>query len=150
MNKVERGIHELVGLPVEEPELPALIEKQEVPKDNDAKDDIDFVRNTLHSLLEAGTTAFEDLADIARSEEKVSAFATMNSMLQNLSDISLKLIELHEKKQKILATPSKEEGQAKNVNNVTNNNAVFVGSTSDLTKFLNGGQIYDSEQKTSS
>lgn len=146
MNKVERNIHELVGLPVEEVSLPTLIEKTEAPKDADAKDDIDFVRDTLHSLLRAGTDAFEDLADIARTEEKVSAFATMNSMLQNLSDISLKLIDLHEKKQKLLATSPEPSGNS-SVNNVTNNNAVFVGSTSDLAKFLNNGNVYDSKQE---
>ena len=48
--------------------------------------------------------------------------------MKNLSDINTQLLDLHRKKQ-IVETPKQQ------ANNVTNN-AIFVGSTNELSKML--------------
>ena len=138
MSKVDRKLAETFGLEVEEKELPALINP---PEQKEEIDDFEFVRGTLHSLIEAGTAAFEDLADIARNEEKISAFSTMNDMLSNLADISTKLLEIQKKKREIESVKTETTQQ---INNVTNNVA-YIGSTADLAKLLNSGEIIDGE-----
>lgn len=134
MSKVNESLSNTFGLdPLEcvNKQLPTVIEQEEVP-DNSEKD-FEFVRNKLHGLISEGTDAFQFLAELAKSEEKISAFSTLNEMLSNLSDISMKLLEVHEKKQKIKATEAKTSPSGQT--NVTNNVA-FLGSTADLSKFL--------------
>lgn len=104
-----------------------------------ADEDFEFVRSTLYDLLKNGSTAFEQLAEIARVEEKISAYGTMNEMLSNLSDISIKLLDIHEKKKKMSDPGKKETNQPTNVTN----NMVYVGSASDLDKLLDKGDIID-------
>jgi hypothetical protein len=54
--------------------------------------------------------------------------------MKQLADTNEQLLALSERKQKLDA-PKQQEGQQKG--QVTNNNAIFVGSTSELSKMLN-------------
>lgn len=132
MAKVDNTLSEIFGVaPIGEPEK---VPPPEIPETKPGDvEDFEFVRQKLHGLLHEGTTAFETLAQIAKSEEKISAFSTLNEMLSNLSDISIKLLEIQEKKNKLLAP---QKGQQSTPNTVTNN-AVFVGSTADLARMIN-------------
>jgi len=100
------------------------------PEDATMESDAMAVRSTLYNLLKQGEEAFEDLKRIAVAEESPRSFEVLNSMLGNLSDIAVKLIEVHERKQKINRGKEPEK-QAVN-NGTVNNNTVFVGTTSDL------------------
>lgn len=130
MSRVDKSLSETFGVePIGPPDRlppPPLPETEE-----NEIEDFEFVRQKLHSLLHEGTAAFETLADIAKTEEKISAFSTLNEMLSNLSDISIKLLEIQEKKRKI-QTPKEQKALPGNVTN----NAVFVGSTADLDKLI--------------
>lgn len=102
--------------------------------------DFEFVRKTLYSLIKNGTDAFEQLSEIARVEEKISAYGTMNEMLSNLSDISMKLMDVHEKKKKMDSSLEKSNPHA--AQHVTNN-IVYAGSLTDLDRMLDKGDIID-------
>jgi hypothetical protein len=145
MTRAEEKFAEAFGIPpiesvTEKKELPAIIQDEPQVVDKSV-DDFEFVRGTLYKLLENGSTAFEQLADIARVEEKIAAYTTMNEMLSNLSDISIKLLDIHEKKKKMEAF-SKKDTPSQGPTNVTNN-TVFVGSAVDLDKLLSQGDIID-------
>lgn len=108
----------------------------EVPEENTVDSDADAVRDTLYNLLKKGEEAFEDLKRIAVAEESPRSFEVLNSMLGQLSDIAVKLMDVHEKKSKIkkAATPQEQPGA---INNGTvNNNTVFVGTTADLQQMI--------------
>jgi hypothetical protein len=64
------------------------------------------------------------------------------TQIKQLSDINSQLLELHKQKQK-LDTPTAAKENGEQSKNVTNNNAIFVGSTSELNKMiqkLNSGE----------
>lgn len=105
------------------------------PAENSVEADADAIRATLFNLLQTGKDSFEDLHRIAVAEESPRAFEVLNSMLGNLSDIAVKLLDVHEKKAKIKkAEATSGDGQPAAINNgvVNNNTAVFVGTTTDL------------------
>ena len=108
-----------------------------VPEDNSVDSDAEAVRDTLYNLLKKGEEAFEDLKRIAVAEESPRSFEVLNSMLGQLSDIAVKLMDVHEKKGKIKKASASTDSDSKNVNNGTvNNNTVFVGTTTDLRRML--------------
>lgn len=99
-------------------------------------EDVEFVRNKLKSLLSSGELAFDTLNDIAKAEERISAFEAITGMMGQLKDVSLALLEIQDKKEKIKERRKKEAGPA--ATSITNNidNAVFVGTTAELQKMI--------------
>lgn len=140
MSRIDDSLSETFGLPVPERE-----QRDEIAvQPSEADDDFEFVRETLRSLLDAGADAFADLANIARSEEKVSAYSAMNDMLSNLSNISVKLMDIQKTKREIENIGQKDKQQSGVVNNTTN--VAFIGSTTDLAKLISNntqGEIID-------
>ena len=95
--------------------------------------DYDSARNNLYKLLNQGQDALYSALEIAKQSEHPRAFEVVGNLMKQLADINEQLLALSERKQK-LDTPKQQEGQPSK--QVTNNNAIFVGSTSELSKML--------------
>lgn len=95
--------------------------------------DYDKSRNNLHSLLQSGQDALQHALEIAKSSEHPRAFEVVGNLVKQLADVNQQLLELHKKKQN-LDTPEKPKGELEN-KSITNN-AIFVGSTSELNKLI--------------
>ena len=95
--------------------------------------DYDYTRNNLYSLLQKGQDALLHALEVAKQSEHPRAFEVVGNLMKQLADVNEQLMQLHQRKQK-LDTPGKDaSGETKQV---TNNNAIFVGSTSDLNKII--------------
>jgi hypothetical protein len=68
--------------------------------------------------------------EVAKQSEHPRAFEVVGNLMKQIADINTQLMDLHQQKQKLDA-PAKGESK------VTNNNAIFVGSTSELNKLIN-------------
>ena len=101
---------------------------------SDAKDkiesDYDVTRSNLRSLLTTGQDALVQALEVAKQSEHPRAFEVVGNLMKQLADVNQQLMDLHQQKQKLDA-PSKSEA-----NKVTNNNAIFVGSTAELNKLI--------------
>ena len=95
--------------------------------------DYDVSRSNLHKLLNQGQDALMHALEIAKQSEHPRAFEVVGNLINQLSEVNEKLLKLNEKKQKLDA-PKQQSGPSKQV---TNHNAIFVGSTSELSKMLN-------------
>jgi len=71
--------------------------------------------------------------EVAKASEHPRAFEVVGNLMKQLSDVNAQLLDLHEKKQKLDLPAAKKEEASKQV---TNNNAIFVGSTAELNKML--------------
>ena len=91
-------------------------------------------RNNLYSLLNQGQDALFHALEIAKQSEHPRAFEVVGNLMKQLADTNEQLLALSERKVKLDA-PKQQEGQPNK--QVTNNNAIFVGSTSELSKMLN-------------
>lgn len=95
--------------------------------------DYDKTRNNLHSLLAQGQSALMHAIEVAKASENPRAFEVVGGLMKQLADINHQLLDLSEKRQKMSA-PKKNDPAG---NQITNNNAFFVGSTTELNKMLN-------------
>jgi hypothetical protein len=108
------------------------------------QDDYKESRETYKELIGKGNEAIDLMMELARDSQHPRAFEVLATLLKTQADNNDKLIDL-QKKLKTLKEPPKCSMQ--NPNNVTNNN-VFVGSTSDLQRFIldqskNKSQVID-------
>lgn len=102
-----------------------IIEQQE----QKVESDYDKTRSNLHALLAQGQEALNHALEVAKQSEHPRAFEVVGNLMKQIADINSQLMDLHQQKQKLDA-PGKAESK------VTNNNAIFVGSTSELNKLI--------------
>jgi len=109
-------------------------EKIEVVKDQsaDIKKDYEYTRANLYSLIEKGQEAINGIMELAGEGASPRAYEVAGQLIKSVADTTDKLIDLQKKLKDI------EEDAPKTTNNVTNN-ALFVGSTSELSKLLKQG-----------
>ena len=97
---------------------------------NKIEDDYDHARNNLRELLLNGQSALTTALSVAQQSEHPRAIEVVGNLMKQLADINQQLLDLHQQKQKL---DGPKESTKKEV---TNNNAIFVGSTADLSKML--------------
>jgi hypothetical protein len=97
-------------------------------KEGKVDSDYDKTRANLHSLLAQGQEALNHALEVAKQSEHPRAFEVVGNLMKQVADINTQLMDLHKQKQKLDAP----NGVAKSVTN----NAIFVGSTSELNKLI--------------
>lgn len=102
-------------------------------QDTQIEYDYQSSRSNLYSLLQQGEDALQHALDVAKAKEEPRAFEVVGGLLKQLADINTQLLDIAEKKQKLLEKEKKEDSRPSNVTN----NAIFVGSTDELNKMLN-------------
>jgi len=98
----------------------------------DTEKDVEFSRKKIKELIQRGTEAIDDMIMIAKENEHPRSFEVLSNLLKQVSDMSSDLVSLQKTKKEI-TNPSKEESNNKGG---TTNNAIFLGSTDELQKFL--------------
>lgn len=96
----------------------------------DIKKDYEYARGNLYSLIEKGQEAINGILELAQESEMPRAYEVAGQLIKNTGEIAEKLLNL----QKTLKDV--EEGNKQIKGPTTVNNALFVGSTADLAKFL--------------
>ena len=111
---------------------PEVVEKKiEKVKDgvDDIKKDYEYTRGNLYSIIEKGQEALNGVLELAQESEMPRAYEVAGQLIKNVADATDKLMELQKKLKDV-----EEETVAKGPTNVTN--ALFVGSTAELSKLL--------------
>jgi hypothetical protein len=104
------------------------IEKISSPID-DIKKDYEYTRGNLYSLIEKGQEAINGILELAQESEMPRAYEVAGQLIKNVADATDKLMDLQKKLKEV-----EEEKQVRGPTNVTN--ALFVGSTAELSKIL--------------
>ena len=107
-------------------------------KPEDIKKDYEYTRANLYSLIEKGQEAINGIMELAGESDSPRAYEVAGQLIKSVGDVTDKLIDLQKKLKDV------EEDNTKTTNNVTNN-AVFVGSTSELSKLLKQGFLNNKE-----
>ena len=105
---------------------------------DDAEKDYKYARAQLYSLIEKGQETLNGVMELAGESASPRAYEVAGQVLKSTADITDKLADL-QKKMKDL-----DEDKPKGPNTVTNN-ALFVGSTSELSKMLKEGILNNKE-----
>jgi len=105
---------------------------------NDIEKDYEYTRANLYSLIEKGQEAINGIMELAGEGGSPRAYEVAGQLIKSVADTTDKLIDLQKKLKDV------EEDTKKTTNNVTNN-ALFVGSTSELQKLLKQGFLNNKE-----
>ena len=130
---VEQRIEKHLELGEEPPKNEVQVLNVPVANNNDNENnDFQYARENLYHIIERGRDAMDELLEIAKAEESPRAFEVFGQLLKNMTDSQEKLMELHQKKQKLENDGDRQE--VTKAQNVTN--ALFVGSTAELLKLV--------------
>ena len=106
---------------------------------NDVDQDYDYTRANLYSLIEKGQESLNGIMELAGESASPRAYEVAGQIIKSVADTTDKLMELQKKVKEV------DEEKAKGPSQVTNN-AVFVGSTSDLSKMLKSGILNNNKE----
>ena len=123
-------------------EVDAIVKADEAPKVDEVKKDYDYTRGNLYSLIEKGQEAINGIMEVAGETASPRAYEVAGQLIKSVADTTDKLADLHKKVKEI------EEDNPKKQNTVTNN-ALFVGSTSELSKMLKDGILNSNNSEKS-
>ena len=126
MNKLNEKLSEVLDLePIE------TTATEIVPVTNTVvNDDADFARQNIRELIEKGSLAVDGILNVAKESEHPRAYEVAATLIKNLSDLNKDLMEIQKRKKDLDPQSSKRSGD------VNVDKAVFVGSTTELVKFL--------------
>jgi hypothetical protein len=99
---------------------------------DDVKKDYEYTRGNLYSIIEKGQEAINGILELAQETEMPRAYEVAGQLIKNVADATDKLLDLQKKLKDI-----DETKQSRGPTNVTN--ALFVGSTAELSKLLKNG-----------
>ena len=94
---------------------------------NDSEKDYEYSRAQLYSLVEKGQEAVNGILELAQESDSARAYEVAATTIKAVADTTDKLIDLQQKMKDLEADP-------KGPTNVTN--ALFVGSTAELSKLI--------------
>ena len=109
------------------------IQKNQTRAENVEKD-YDYTRGNLYSLIEKGQEAINGIMEVAGETASPRAYEVAGQLIKSVADTTDKLADLHKKVKDIEADNPKTQ-------NTVTNNALFVGSTSELSKMLKDGML---------
>ena len=123
---LEDNMEELLNIDVEHVEKPNLPKVKS--KEDDQQKDYEYTRAELQSLIDQGQEAVKGALEVAQESGHPRAYEVAVAAMKHVADMTEKLQDLHKKMKDL-------DEEVKGPKSVTNN-AMFVGSTSELLKML--------------
>ncbi len=108
----------------------------------DLQKDYEYTRSNLYSLVEKGQEALNGILEVAGEGGSARAYEVAGQIIKATADTTDKLVDLQKKVKDI--EDSSDKPKASNVTN----NALFVGSTSELSKMLKQGFLNNKESNS--
>ena len=96
-------------------------------RDKNIESDYRYARENLYDLVERGQDAIDVIVEISKETEHTRAYEVAGQLIKTVSETAEKLIDI----QKKLKDLEKEDSSVR-----TQHNHLYVGSTSELQKFL--------------
>jgi len=110
--------------------LPVIPVDDEPDLKQDLTDAYEQTKSNLQDLIDQGKDAMEEILQIAKAGQHPRAFEVYATLLKNMTEANDRLLKIQKEMREI-------EGKKKD-SGTTIDKAIFVGSTSELSKFLKG------------
>ena len=136
-NTLEENMESILDIEVSDtPEGGCTTRKNQLKDVTEDRDkDYEYTRGQLYTLIDQGGEAVRGALEVAQESGHPRAFEVATNAMKQVADMTDKLADLHKKMKDL-------DEEKKGPSKVTNN-AMFVGSTSELQKMLkqmNGGK----------
>lgn len=119
---------DLTPLPESNTSLAIVDESRELTT---AETDVEDARDNLQNAVGLSQQAVQDMLNIAQQSQHPKAYEVLNSLIKTYADVSMGMVDLQLKKQRL---DGKSKGGSDDPQTINNN--LFVGSTADLQKML--------------
>jgi len=130
MNDFEKSMEETFDIEVSKAEPIEKFKEAKKKADFDHKEkDYEYVRGSLYDLIEKGQEACNGALEIAQESGHPRAYEVAGNLIKQTTEMAEKLTDLHKKMNDLDQDKSGPK-------TVTNNNTMFLGTTSDLQKML--------------
>ena len=130
MNNLEDNMEELLDIEVSDTPEGGCAKRKDQLRDvtEDREKDYEYTRGQLYSLIDQGQEAVRGALEVAQESGHPRAYEVAVAAMKHVADMTEKLQDLHKKMKDL-------DEEQKGPKNVTNN-AMFVGSTTELQKML--------------
>jgi|TARA_B100000085_G_scaffold62959_1_gene55764 hypothetical protein len=129
MSKTDDKLNELLNIDTEiKKETTAVVRRATPDRSANIETDYKYARDNLYNLVERGQDAIDGILDLSRETEHPRAYEVAGQLIKTVGDTAEKLLDIQKKIKEL----EKEEEQKIG----TQHNHLYVGSTSDLQKFL--------------
>jgi len=136
MNTFEKNMEEIFDI-APKPETPIVV-KSETPVsildsnlEEDLTDAYEQTKTNLQDLIDQGKDAMEEILQIAKAGQHPRAFEVYGTLLKNVVDANKELLAVQKQMREM-----NKQSQASGSTHI--DNAIFVGSTSELNKLIKG------------
>jgi mevalonate kinase len=135
MNDFDKKMSEVFDVtPVEQVKKPQpVVTTHYKPPSDDKQDLVDAYQQSkenIQEIIDSGKDAMEEILQIAKAGQHPRAFEVYATLLKNMTEANDRLLKIQKEMRDI-------EGRKKD-SGTTIDKAIFVGSTSELSKFLKG------------
>lgn len=136
MNTFDKNMEQIFdvtpkGEEVPEPPKTAVVHYNEPDMKEDLTDAYQQTKENLQGIIDQGKEAMEEILNVAKAGQHPRAFEVYATLLKNMVDANKELLNT-QKQMRNITGAKKDSGGTKI------DKAVFIGSTSDLNKFLKG------------
>jgi hypothetical protein len=125
MNKLNQTLSEVLDVEPIDYQTTEIVEVK-----TPVEDDAEFARTNIRDLISKGNSAIDNLLLVANASEHPRAYEVAAGLIKNLADLNKDLLEIQKRKRDL------DPSQSKNNSTTNIDKAVFVGSTTELVKFL--------------
>ena len=137
MSKLDKNMEEMLDIEISTTPAPSPKPVKDQAKDTseDVEKDYEYTRGQLYNLIDKGQEAIQGALEVAQESGHPRAFEVATNAMKQVADMTDKLMDLQKK---VKDLDEEKKGPSK-----VTNNAMFVGSTSELQKMLkqmNGGK----------
>ena len=134
MNNLDKNLSEVFDVtPIGEPESPKkqpLTTSYKQPDmDSDLTDAYQQSKENLQGIIDQGQEAMYEILEIAKAGQHPRAFEVYATLLKNMTEANDRLLKIQKEMREI-------SGVKKEANTTNIDKAIFVGSTSELSKLL--------------
>ena len=126
MKSLEENMEDMLDIETSETDVKEKKLSNDVTEDREK--DYEYTRGQLYSLIDQGQEAVRDALEVAQESGHPRAFEVATNAMKQVADMTDKLMDLQKKVKEL-------DEEKKGPSKVTNN-AMFVGSTSELQKML--------------
>ena len=124
-NEIDTKLDELLDIETDIKQKTEIVKLPE--RGENIETDYRYARENLYNLVERGQDAIDGILELSKETEHPRAYEVAGQLIKTVGETAEKLIDLQSKLKKL-------EGEEQKVG--TQHNHLYVGSTSELQKFL--------------
>lgn len=127
MKKVDEKLNDLLDINTSLKKETKAVPMIRPDREQNIETDYKYAREHLYDLIERGQDAIDGILDLSKETEHPRAYEVAGQLIKTVGETAEKLIDLQSKMKKLEQDDSKPN---------TQHNHLYVGSTSELQKFL--------------